>query len=428
MPIHQLNLHPTDVLFFRDGRPMEGSSSGHGAAWPLPNTIDSALHAALHRSGLAENAHKHTVGRSSEERNYDDPSQRTRLFGSLKSSGPFPVDPKGNWFFPRPADADVKASSESSHRPLKDVPPHSGSSLTPGLKPVINTLPPSKEKAESWLSIQAYQSYLEEGNSPSADNFLTDQQIFDAEHNIGIGIDASTGAQDGLSFYSASYLRLCHDWSIGLIASCIDKGADDLIEKTFSNSGHTNHILAGGQQRSCTVFRTQPEKHPLPIGPVINGNLVRWTLLTPAIFPKLEGQNSHPGGWLPTWISPENKEVQLLDGPGKNAAKRRPHLVPGQRIQANLVAAMVKPAIPVTGWSLGKSSERSFGAKSTHLAVPAGSVYYFECRDEAAAIKLAQALNWHGESQGEKIKNRRSSLLGEKGFGLGVCSTFSYHS
>ncbi len=40
-------LQPTDVLFFRDGRPMTGSLAGHGAAWPLPNVINAAVHAGL---------------------------------------------------------------------------------------------------------------------------------------------------------------------------------------------------------------------------------------------------------------------------------------------------------------------------------------------------------------------------------------------
>jgi CRISPR-associated protein Cmr3 len=67
-------------------------------------------------------------------------------------------------------------------------------------------------------------------------------------------------------------------------------------------------------------------------------------------------------------------------------------------------------------------------AKPTHLAVPAGSVYYFECRDPEAARVLAAALNWHGEDTSPTtIKNRRSTLMGEKGFGLGVCGTWDFH-
>ena len=42
-------LTPNDVLFFRDGRPME-AAGGHGARWPEPSLIFDALHAALHRA------------------------------------------------------------------------------------------------------------------------------------------------------------------------------------------------------------------------------------------------------------------------------------------------------------------------------------------------------------------------------------------
>ena len=59
------------------------------------------------------------------------------------------------------------------------------------------------------------------------------------------------------------------------------------------------------------------------------------------------------------------------------------------------------------------------------MAVPAGSVYYFECESEEDSRKLVKALNWHGdEPKGTRITNRRSSILGEKGYGVGVCSSW----
>lgn len=54
--MNTLLLQPTDVLFFRDGRPMGGASAGHGAGWPLPTVTDAAFH-ALHRSDLKGHAH-----------------------------------------------------------------------------------------------------------------------------------------------------------------------------------------------------------------------------------------------------------------------------------------------------------------------------------------------------------------------------------
>src|SRR5690606_19765366 len=104
---------------------------------------------------------------------------------------------------------------------------------------------------------------------------------------------------------------------------------------------------------------------------------------------------------------------------------------PGKRIQATLVAAMIDKPLPVTGYALSNDADpdRKAGAKSTHLAVPAGSVYYFECDSPEDAVALAAALNWHGAETANPatIQNRRSTLMGEKGFGLGVCGTWKFN-
>ena len=47
-----------------------------------------------------------------------------------------------------------------------------------------------------------------------------------------------------------------------------------------------------------------------------------------------------------------------------------------------------------------------------------------------AAARLADAFSWHGSKeenpQRDKIVNRRSALMGEKGFGLGVCGVWEF--
>ncbi|MGB9603805.1 MAG: type III-B CRISPR module-associated Cmr3 family protein, partial [Limisphaerales bacterium] len=95
--------------------------------------------------------------------------------------------------------------------------------------------------------------------------------------------------------------------------------------------------------------------------------------------------------------------------------------------------ALVPKPVVVTGWTVGdEDTGEKAGAMSAHLAVPAGSVYYFEADSEQDAANLANALNWHDRPDakdfGKTIKNRRSTLLGEKGFGLGVCGTFEFFS
>lgn len=427
---------------------MEGASCGHGAAWPLPNVLDSAIHHALHRAAL-DGVHSHRVARNGETFS-ENRDSNGRKFGSLQTAGIYPVI-DGQWHFPRPADANLPKSANTTHKPLTAQPAGSTNSLASGLLPVVNTRPPSKEEPEAWISAEAYHAYLNQSDSPSAEHFLSDEAVFATEHNIGIAIDSETGSTIDGAFYSASYLRLKQNTRIGLLASCMDKGKEgkaadnDLIAQTFPNSGAETSILAGGQQRICTVMRNTSGSLPLPVAPAISGKLVRWSLLTPAIFPAINadpGKNipAHPGGWLPTWIQSFDHTIQLKDpaasprqqGEGRKQWRQRVMGLPP--IAARLVAAAIPRAIPVTGWALRDTDDKTHqydapgGARATHLAVPAGAVYYFEADNEDEAKKLAAALNWHGSSGGSEIQNRRSSIFGEKGFGIGVCSSWTPHT
>lgn len=495
-PTHQLLLQPTDVLFFKDGRPMEGSASGHGAAWPLPHVLDAALHHALRRAQLAD-LHQHRLSRNGQTL-ADDREELGRTLGSLQTAGPFPVtitdDGTETWHFPRPLDLQGPGT-EITHRPfLGQHALHAGSSNP--LHPVINTLPPSKEKAKPWLSLPELEQSLHHGPSPEAGR--SDADLLASENTIGIGINPETLATRKGAFYSASYLRLKPHTRLGLLTHRHDKKGGDLIEKAFANSGRETRVLVGGQQRSGTLIRTTPAILPLPFGhregfptalmPGPNGpeekHLVRWILLTPAIYPEIPGKPAegippHPGGSLPTWIDPETMELRLRTRParqpGQSRQAWRKEVANAPFIAAKLVAALTGKPQPVTGWAAtaidGNTQETSAslaGARSTHLAVPAGSVYYFACDTAQAAQALADTLNWHGmaanvaasvplaesvaagvppaatqptdasetlastlqpsQRLAATIVNRRSSLLGEKGYGLGICAPWSPHS
>lgn len=446
-------LQPTDVLFFRDGRPMGGASSGHGAAWPLPNVINHAFHAALHRAGdIFETAHSHRRGRSG-----DYQETRDRKFGSLVTAGPFPVCSKGEdhtWFFPRPADAD-----DSGRAVLFPTEAAGSSSLSQLLKfPVVSSIPPCKETLKPWWNEGIWNSYLgtNQRNELAGRPFTKrDDEFTTAEQSYGIGISSETGSVEEGQFYSAHYLRLHEGWKLGVFATAPDKEfnhsihGNDLVRSLLNGKG--TEIIAGGQQRVCTaVFDEQTyERLPLPLGKISGFHqhgekwLVKWILLTPAVFPAIEAgiskrgteRKAHCGGWLPTWVCPGSGNVLLetVDAAKRKERRRLNQAGKGYAsnpdISAKLVAAIVNKPLPVTGWALPNGTDRpEGGAKSTHLAVPAGSVYYFECEDEPAARALATALNWHGDTLGTAIKNRRSTLMGEKGFGLGVCSTWQFHS
>jgi CRISPR-associated protein Cmr3 len=493
-PLHQILLQPTDVLFFRDGRPMSGSLAGHTAAWPLPDVTNHALHAALHRADLeqqtGEKLHTHRRGRSGQYSNDD--AQRDRKFGSLLTAGPFPVqvaDKDGRplakpvWFFPRPKDAQLNGRVAVTFRPVRfvikdgDDDPWLGSSLPEPLEyAVANTLPPSKDSGgEPWISAEAYDHFLCDSSDRLApfdpSGFLRDADLADTEQAIGIAIDPVTGTtgrgEAAGRIYSAHYLRLREEFRLGLFAEAMDKRNGDpntrrdLISALLNRQPQT--IIVGGQQRLCTAERRDtPRPLPLPQGMASDFNsveldgrkrwFVKWVLLTPAIWPEIppqkrdgSPQNPHPGGWLPNWVfldwdtekhesrpNDRNGEVLLTSGPGVRKAQRT-GAPTGSAISARLVAAIVSKPIPVTGWAVPNEADRAEGgAKSTHLAVPAGAVYYFEAEPDAHggpgnAVALAAALNWHGsETNPTTIQNRRSTLLGEKGYGLGVCGTWDF--
>jgi CRISPR-associated protein Cmr3 len=298
-------------------------------------------------------------------------------------------------------------------------------------------------------------------------DFAWDSCFADTEYAVGIGIDPVTqttgqGEAEG-QIYSAQYLRLVDDARLGLLAGDND---DQTIRALFPNPCQ---IMVGGQQRVCrvepSVLADQPL--PLPLGltdptelrRAASGNyLIKWVLLTPAVWPEIAaGKNvsgqtlqPHPGGWLPNWVAlkwnPESGKAEDNPQNGKILLRLRPKRV-GQRrlawrnavrqaeqIKGRLVATLVPKPVNITGWSLPgqlANGAGNGGPKSTHLAVPAGAVYYFEADfaegpDPARhARALLDALNWHGASPGTEIRNRRSGLLGEKGFGLGVCGTWT---
>jgi len=441
-------LQPTDVLFFRDGRPIGGASAGHGAAWPLPSVINHALHAALHRAGgVFDQAHPHRRGRSGIYT-----ADADRRFGSLVTAGPFPVcvkDVSQTWFFPRPADAD-DTCAVFLHPNRTDAP----SSLPAPCKyPVVSSKPPTKERPKPWWSESAWSAYL--GRKEGAPVLRADTDFADTEHNYGIGLNPDTGTVQEGQFYSASYLRLRDEWRLGVIAAAPDKDyrhaehGNDLIRSLLN--GHGREIIVGGQQRVCTATLEHLSTGlPLPLGlgeakqltRPGGGFRVKWVLLSPAVWPEVPAGLSkrgttrkfHPGGWLPNWICPSSGDI-LLETIAPEERRRRRSLNYGGKgyeskpaRNARLVAALVPKPLAVTGWALANDTDRSEGgAKATHFAVPAGAVYYFEADSEDAAVTLANALNWHGsDTNPTTIRNRRSTLLGEKGFGLGVCGTWDF--
>lgn len=469
-------LIPQDLLFFRDGRPTE-TSGGHGARWPEPSTIFDAIHAALWRAFPERQPweHLHDYGRSSHRPRAGD----TQRFGALTTAGLFPVTEDGRWLFPAPADATADTHPDCwllqpfrpGLTPQRPDRPYPKSNLPQPLKyPVGNFSRPGKSTTPTWWSITAWEAYIR-GTHPAPNELFTNGDLFLGEWFTGIAIDPdtqTTGKRETKEkIYSVEYLRLKPGVRCGFIASLPMKQNGDptrvreCITELFVA---TQTIIVGGQQRPCRVEPWATDGIPLPRGLSSESDFnrlphgkyaVKWALLTPAIWPALENNDgkAHPGGWLPNWICPQTGKVLLKYRAGQRHRTWEPDKKRTVRkaeteseIDAYLVAAVVPKPIPIIGWTerlhllrdekhWTEGNAAPHGPRPTHLATPAGAVYYFEAENAQDAAKLAAALNWHGPLVNPAdpsdpvnyatIRNRRSTLLGEKGFGLGVCGTWS---
>lgn len=451
-------LEPQDLLFFRDGRPI-ATAGGHGARWPEASIIFDALHAALHRAFPEPMPweHAHRFGRGSAR---DPGRDRTQRFGSLVTAGLFPVWPDGRWLAPAPADAHPSPDPTESMWRLDPMPARGAHNLPARFLKYVaaNFTAPSKETPSPWWSTGAWNDYLQD-RCPQASERFENHDVFDGEWTTGIGIDPETRTQDGQRLYSAEYLRLRPQVRCGFLASLPMKqnGTPVRRETLHHLFAASNTIIVGGQQRPCRVEIQRSDPPPLPLGKThgfsaqANLHRVKWVLLSPAIWPEItadpeKGILHHPGGWLPNWVCADSGRVLLRHRAGEvrrvwSEAKRRTvrRAESEGEIAAWLVGACVPKPVPVTGWTerlhllheeaiwTADGAERPHGPRGTHLAVPAGAVYYFETQGHEAAIELAAALNWHGAgvATGIRIRNRRSTLLGEKGFGLGICGTWT---
>jgi len=273
--MNKILLEPTDVLFFRDGRPMAGSFAGHGAAWPMPSIINAAFHAALHRAypvhnreeidGNATRQWKDHVHRSKRSGQTIE-NQRQCRFGSLTTVGPFPVlkslsndDGNAPWFFSRPMDL-LENNLLPSLMPCVDEWRNRSSLPKPLKYAMANQIAPNKDiQAKAWLNQAAFSDYLHANQQKrkadlSLEKAVQDRDLFDEEHTVGIAIDPETqtagqGDAEG-KIYSAHYLRLRQAWRLGVLAHCPINQDENLLGQLLDSRCH---IIVGGQQRVCTA-------------------------------------------------------------------------------------------------------------------------------------------------------------------------------
>lgn len=355
-------LFPRDILFFRDGRPIDREKDdkgdiavvGHGATWSRPDHLYNAVMHALIGS--------RSVGRSA-----------FGTFGGLQVTGPFPM--KGDeLYLPRPLDW------------KRSVEPLAGTDAPEWLTYGFLDDEEGKKSLPAWISYATYKKYLAAADRAARNQLgvLEQPALFTTEVRTGATLDPETGASlrcEGRRSgqYQAEYLRLVD----GVSMACeINSGKPDVeVPRTLimGGQGGTVEVKEGGKMLA--------DYFPVPTIPNGEGKCyLRWTLLTPAYFSQT--------GWLPGWCkdtSPQAEPIGSVKLPNCGGCK--------------LVGACTGKPIAFSGYD---SVE---GVKPTKLAVPAGSVYLFECPNSDATAALVKALHL-----------TRKSDFGSQGFGIGVCS------
>jgi CRISPR type III-B/RAMP module-associated protein Cmr3 len=336
----------------------------------------------------------------------------TTAFDWLHVWGPFPVKDGETLFLPNPADLAVVDGRAWEYFRL--IPRAEGKDNL--RHDFLERLPasfskPSKEPLRAWLPAPTLALYLR-GEAVRHEEC----RLWSSEHRIGVTIKAETHTAENRGLYGVEHLRLQDD--VALRFSVSDPPAHkptDPREADLTVEALVGQVLQlGGEQRFGEV-RLAPHELTLPQVTPTDTRL-KWVLLTPAIF---------SDGWLPGWIDKETGAVRLRvinKEDRRDFRRQRRHAGwrydedadAADRIDARLIAACVNKPRVISGWDI--LHDKNGGARPTYLAVPAGSVFYFEARSETEAKKLQLAL------QGRC----RSDFFGEKGLGLGVCGLWNH--
>ena len=378
---HAFNLEPRDLLFLRDARPMAASDAGLGANWPRPDQLWNALLNAFHRQwpepqswdGTGKHTFRDKQLAEHDGKSKDKNADSSFRFGALKTFGPFPCK-DDTFYLPCPLDLEMEMV------PCQDT------NLPAPLAHAFLPRKQGKQKAREWLSADDYARYLAGGDLSDPSD---PPKLYDVERNIGIAINGETQTTVKGQLYLAEYLRLRQGVALAFEAECDLKprGRNEIID-LLARPDRPGTLVIGGQQ-GVARLRTQEARLRLPHAEIKTPRL-RWTLLSPAVF---------NAGWLPGWCRDSRKVPEAQQAPLGSV------MLPGAA--ARLIAARIGKPLAFSGWDL------KTGPKPTQLAVPAGSSYVFDCGTVEAARALATLL--HGRP--------RSDRFGEKGFGIGLCSS-----
>ncbi len=215
----------------------------------------------------------------------------------------------------------------------------------------------------AYMDINDLSTYLTEDKTFE---YYTESNFIMPENKIGIEIDTKTGTVKEGMLYRVSMLRFLNDTKLNIIFSGLK------LEK--------NGLMKLGGEAKVSKYKIEKyERKNIEIN--TSKNIFKIYLATPAIF---------ENGWIPKWVNKDNLEGQI----GKNKVK--------------LIAASVGRPIIAGGFDM-----KNKVPKPTYYAAPAGSVYYFRCKENCDLNQIIE--RYHGKSI--------SDIYPEQGFGIAYIGT-----
>jgi CRISPR-associated protein Cmr3 len=326
-------LTPEDVWLFRDGRPFDAASSHRARSLfpPYPSVLQGVIRShqlVLKKVDLQDkDTIIRTVGTAED-------------YGSLQMRGPFlakHMDGKLTRFFPRPADwFPINEESDQIHALSPADPAGLQTNTSHSDLPYLlfpSGFKPGKKEYGEWLAEDDMQTYL----ASKAVTPHKSKDLFVRESRVGIKLGAVTRTTEQGMLYEAEFIRPLKN--VGLYLEL--NGYDDWPTQGMLKIGGESHA-ASFQKVEAQAWDAPPKS--------LNGRFKIY-FASPAYF---------KNGWLPSnW-------KQFLG------------------IELSPCAVALKGYDAVGGFDYA-----SHGDKSSLRYVPAGSVYFFESKNEITSVAPA---------------------------------------
>lgn len=372
-----VRIRPIDTLLFRDARPFgneEGALTARSLPVPMPGTIAGFLRTLI---GNLVNQDWDALDEAGE---HSDGIVRGPLL--LRAE----CQEDGSWqeafVLPAPADALVYEQGEQVRVVrLRPFPLNDGAGCDLpgrafGLQPLQVSVDVKPASGYRFWHERDMLQWL----SDAVENFAPAKVAEPLrDPRVHVAIDDATGVSQEGMLYTVEY-RAFERFFLRLVSDQLTRYRDELVpyqEWSFvarvQFQGELTEIRGvgtlGGEKRLAYVEPyTRWLECPDMLKHALRGaQYVRMVLATPAIFRR---------GWLPSWL----EEVAVN---GSRALIGCPPTLESTGLKLRLISAAVPRRVPVSGWSLRRST---YGPKPTRWCAPAGSVYFFEVVEGDAQI------------------------------------------